>query len=100
MRNIVGAAISFDCGYADVTYKTLASGDGKGAEFLPDFSDIHISNVRCNGCGTGIFARGMKGYDCVYDIFISDCIIRKAKKNLDVDESTTRLNLSDVRISF
>ena len=100
MRNIVDAAISFDCGYADVTYKTLASGDGKGAEFLPDFSDIHISNVRCNGCGTGIFARGMQGYDCVYDIFISDCIIRKAKKNLDVDESTTRLNLSDVRISF
>lgn len=42
----------------------------------------------------------MQGYDCVYDIFISDCVIKKAKKNLDVDESTTRLNLSDVRISF
>ncbi len=97
MRNIPDAAISFRCDYADVSYKTLASGEGKPAEFLPDFSNIHISKVNCESCATGIFASGLAGADCVHEIFISKSRFECSKKNLDVDESTTRLYLKKLK---
>lgn len=98
MRNIPDAAISFRCDYADVSYKTLSSGDGKPAEFLPDFSDIHISRVRCESCRTGISASGMKGASCVHDIVISRSRFKCSSKGLDIDTDTASLELNRVRI--
>ena len=93
MKNIPDAAISFKCDYEDVTYKTLASGEGKPAEYLPEFCDIHISDVKCSSCVTGVYARGMKGARCVYDIFISRSRFKASGKVTDIDENTTEVHI-------
>ena len=100
MRNIPDAAISFRCDYADVSYKTLSSGDGKPAEFLPDFSDIHISKVRCESCRTGISAKGMEGFDCVHDISISKSSFKCSKSTMEIDEKTARISLKRIRAAI
>lgn len=97
MKNIPDAAISFKCDYADVSYKTLASGTGMTEGFLPDFSDIHISRVICDGCVTGIYASGMKDVDCVHDIHISKSRFICSGSNTDIDEATAKISLRKVR---
>jgi hypothetical protein len=68
--------------------------------FAPQFQDIHIKNVVCRGCQTGIQANGVKGLDCVKGIDISDCSIGYNKTAQNVDETTAKLHLQRVVLTL
>lgn len=100
MADIRDAAITFECSYADRPAGSKV-GDApviKEVKNVPEFTDIHISDVICRGCKTGIKASGIEGMDCVHDIDITDCTIVYRSKATDIDEATARLNLTNVRL--
>ena len=103
MADIKDEAISFQCDYVN----RAAGDDGKDPvitdemrQFAPQFQDIHIKNVVCRGCQTGIQANGVKGLDCVKDIDISDCSIGYNKTAQSVDETTAKLHLQRVVLTL
>ena len=103
MADIKDEAISFQCDYVN----RAAGDDGKEPvitdemrRFVPQFQDIHIKNVVCRGCQTGIQANGVKGLDCVKGIDISDCSIGYNKTAQNVDETTAKLHLQRVVLTL
>lgn len=62
MSNIKGEAIIFENTYVNKDVKFMM-GNGTDIDstkiFLPDFTDVHISNVVCRGAETGILLRGI-----------------------------------------
>jgi polygalacturonase len=85
MRNIVHQAIFLDMYYfakapsiADV-YSGAAKVDvppvGEGT---PQFRDIHISNIVCDGAEEGIFVRGLPEMN-IRDIYLSDMVLKADK---------------------
>lgn len=76
MNDINGEAIIFECTYADKKY-SVKDDDGeavipKNAEYVPEWNDIHISNVVCRGAKTAVKAYGLPGYDCLKNITIDN----------------------------
>ena len=63
-------------------------------EFLPNFQDIHMSNIYVRGCETGIEAHGAEGM--VHDITIknSNIFYTKEAKNID---AACKILLENVR---
>lgn len=101
MNDIASEAIIFQCDYVN----RQAGNDGKKPVFTeaekkwaPNFQDIHISNVVCRGCKTGIKASGIEGLNCVHDISIHDCTIVYNKTDQQIDEKNAQLQLSNVRL--
>lgn len=101
MNDIASEAIIFQCDYVN----RHAGDDGKKPIFTqkerkwaPNFQDIHISNIVCRGCKTGIKASGIEGLECVHDINISDCTIVYNKTDKEIDEKTAQLQLNNVRL--
>jgi len=101
MNDIASEAIIFQCDYVN----RQAGDDGKAPVFTeaekkwaPNFQDIHINNVVCRGCKTGIKASGIEGLNCVHDISINDCTIVYSKTDKQIDEKTAQLQLSNVRL--
>ena len=99
MTDIRGEAIIFECTY------NLANANIKPGEVdqskpynVPEFTDIHINDIICRGCKTGIKASGLAGFDCVHDIDITDCTIVYTRDSTLIDPSTARLNLNRVRL--
>jgi polygalacturonase len=102
MNDIASEAIIFQCDYVN----RYAGDNGKAPVFTeaekkwaPNFQDIHISNVVCRGCKTGIKASGIEGLDCVNDITIKDCSIVYNKEAKNIDEPTARLTLVNVKFT-
>ena len=102
MTDIKDEAISFQCDYVD----RPAGRDDKDPviteemrRLAPQFQDIHINNVVCRGCHTGIRAAGIKGIDCVKDIDLSDCSIVYNTTAHNIDEATTQLRLQRVTLT-
>lgn len=58
MSDIKGEAIIFECTYADKKYSVSDDKDKtvvpQNAEYVPEWSDIHISNVVCRGAKTAV----------------------------------------------
>lgn len=96
MNDIRDAAITFSCDYENVTYK--ATGNKTEVDFVPDFADIHISNVVCRETKTAIFASGIEGFNCIHDVTISNSTFFYTKKGLDVNEKTAKLELKNVNL--
>ena len=99
MNNITDEAIVFQCDYVD----RPAGSEGKkaktsGSEFVPEFTDIHISNVVCRGAKTAIKAKGIEGMNCIHDIEIANSTIVYTSKGADIDEATAKVKLSNVNI--
>ena len=99
MNDITDEAIVFQCDYVD----RPAGSEGKkaktsGSEFVPEFTDIHISNVVCRGAKTAIKAKGIEGMNCIYDIEIANSTIVYTSKGADIDETTAKVKLSNVNI--
>ena len=101
MNDIASEAIIFQCDYVN----RHAGDDGKEPVFTekerkwaPNFQDIHISNIVCRGCKTGIKASGIEGLDCVHDIHISNSTIVYNKTDKQIDEKTAQLQLNNVRL--
>ncbi len=102
MNDISAQAIVFQCDYVN----NHAGRDNKVPVFTeeerrwaPDFQDIHISNVVCRGCHTGILAAGIEGLKCVHDIDISNCTIIYHHVDKQIDDKTAQLNLKDVKLT-
>ena len=103
MTDIKDEAIGFQCDYVN----RQAGDDGSKEPVIteemrrlaPQFQDIHIQNVVCRGCHTGIKAGGIKELDCVKDINISDCSIVYNKTAKNVDEATAKLRLTNVTLT-
>ena len=99
MNDITDEAIVFQCDYVD----RPAGSEGKkaktsGSEFVPEFTDIHISNVACRGAKTAIKAKGIEGMNCIHDIEIANSTIVYTSKGADIDETTAKVKLSNVNI--
>ena len=99
MNDITDEAIVFQCDYVD----RPAGSEGKkaktsGSEFVPEFTDIHISNVVCRGAKTAIKAKGIEGMNCIHDIEIANSTIVYTSKGTDIDEATAMVKLSNVNI--
>ena len=91
MTDITDEAIIFQCDYVDrpAGREGATSSDPKD-QFIPQFHDIHINNVVCRGAGTGIYAHGIEGYDCI-DVTIENTTIVNAKKATDIDDKTAKV---------
>lgn len=99
MADISGAAISFQCDYADRPAGSKESDIKAPKEMVkvPEFTDIHISDVVCRGAKTAIAASGLAGMDCVHDITVSDCTFVYTGKATEIDSTTAQVTLKNVR---
>ena len=72
MTDIKNRAIVFETTYWD-NHGSNQNTVEKKAEYVPDFSDIHISDIVCRGAKTGISAHGAPGM--IHDISIDNATI-------------------------
>ena len=96
MTDITGDAITFETTYFDNHVGAKMPTAPVKQEYLPNFQDIHISNVYVRGCKNGIVAHGAEGM--IHDISIKDCNIFYNKKDKDIDTSC-KISLENVNFS-
>ncbi len=91
MTDIKDQAIVFECTYVDNKYSVKTDENGKtipkNVEFVPEFCDIHISNVVCRNVKTAVYAHGLPDFNCVHDITIDNCSFFYTKKDIDTDDN-------------
>ena len=83
MNNIKDEAIVFETTYWD-NHVGAKKQEQKERTFVPDFTDIHISDVVCYDVKTGISAHGEKGM--IHGIDIRNCTIVYTKTATDIAE--------------
>lgn len=100
MTDILSAAISFQCDYADrpAGFKESDVVTPKKMEKIPEFTDIHISDVICRGATTAIAASGLQGQNCVHDITVTDCTFVYTKTATEIDSATAEVKLTNVKL--
>lgn len=98
MADISNEAIIFQTDYVNRHAGREADAASAKLEKVPEFTDIHISNVICRGAGTGIAANGIEGRHCVSGVEISNSTIIYTKVPLRVDTNTSDVKLSNVRL--
>lgn len=99
MTDIAGAAITFQCDYEDKP--AGHSGDKQKVETVekvPEFTDIHISNVTCRGAATAIVAKGIEGQNCVHGVTVANSTIVYRKAGDEIDTKTASVGLDNVRL--
>ncbi len=86
MTDITGDAITFETTYWDnhVGAK-VPKKDAPKVDFLPEFQDIHISNIYVRGCKNGVVAHGDQ--NMIHDINIKNSTIFYNKKAEDIDKA-------------
>ena len=100
MADIKDQAIIFQCNYVNRPAGSSEADSQPQTEIVkvPEFTDIHISDVVCRGAAIGISAHGIEGFNCVHDISISNSTIVYTKKGSDIDPLTAGLTLTGVRL--
>jgi len=83
MTDIKDEAIVFQCDYWDNHVGATKQASAQKQEFVPNFKDIHISNVICRGTKTAISAHGEEGM--VHDITVENSIFFYTDKDKDID---------------
>lgn len=100
MNDISGEAISFQCDYVNRhAGKEAPVYTEAQKKWAPLFQDIHISRVVCRGCKIGIKASGIEGLECVKNITIENSSIVYNKLDMDIDEKTAQLTLTNVKLT-
>ena len=84
MSDIKGEAITFETSYADRPVGSNVNNRPTVADFIPEFSDIHISRVTCRGAKTAIKAKGTK--EMIHDITVDNSIFFYTKSATDIDD--------------
>ncbi len=101
MTDIKDEAVIFQCDYVDRPAGSKAKAKVTFTEeqlkWAPHFQDIHINNVVCRGARTAIKASGIPGIDCVSGIDISNSSFVYTHKDCDIDKSSAKLTLKDVK---
>ena len=102
MRNIVHQAVFLDMYYfakppsiAEVYAGTAKTDTPPISEATPQFRDIHISNIVCDGAEEGIFVRGLPEMN-IRDIYLSDMVL-KADKGAELIEAQ-HIGLKNIRL--
>ena len=83
MNDIKDDAIVFETTYSDNPVGAKKQSKTTAMEFVPDFKDIHISNIICRDVKNGITAHGEKGM--IHDITIENSTIFYTNKAKDID---------------
>lgn len=95
MTDIKDQAIVFETTYADKhagsAVKTLTA-----ADFPPDFTDIHIKDIVCRGCETGIAAHGEPGMIHGITIDNANIFYNKTAKDIDANSDIKMTNVNFV----
>ena len=81
MSDIRDEAIVFETSYANQSIGETAKA-ARTENFLPDFSDIHISGVTCRDTRIGVAARGL--LTMIHDITLEKSIIFYSEKGTDI----------------
>ncbi|MCM1076710.1 MAG: glycoside hydrolase family 28 protein [Bacteroides sp.] len=99
MTDIISEAIVFQCDYVDRPAGANEADTAKPKELVkvPEFTDIHISDVICRGTAVGIAAKGIESLNCVHDITVSDCTFVYTKAATEIDTPTASLTLKNVK---
>jgi len=100
MTDIIGEAIIFECNYVNRPAGSKASDPGKpekeaGPARLPEFADIHISDLVCRGTKTAIAAAGIEGMDCIHDITVSNATFVYTKNATAIDPDTAHIEIGE-----
>lgn len=100
MADIKDSAVLIECSYADrpAGSKGSARLKAEDVKFIPQFCDIHISGIVCEGTATGITASGIEGLDCVYDVDIANSTIIYTEAPDKIDTATAKLTLRNVNL--
>lgn len=102
MSDIKDEAIIFQCDYLDRPAgsdpNAVPTFTEEERQVAPFFQDIHINNVICRDANIGIKASGILGLDNVKDIDIKNTTIVYQKTDKQIDEKTTKLNLTNVKL--
>ncbi len=101
MTDITDDAIVFQCDYENKhagRENETNSAEKKQLRFVPEFTDIHISNVVCRGAKNAITARGIEGLNCVHGITVDNSSFVYRKKGDNIDKTTADLKLTNVKI--
>lgn len=101
MTDITDQAIVFECNYANRPAGVKDSDPIPAPENVnnvPEFTDIHISDVICRGARIGVAASGIEGFDCVHGIEISNSTIVYTSKATAIDEATAKVSLDNVNL--
>lgn len=96
MTDITGDAITFETTYWDNHVGAKQQTQPVKQEYLPNFQDIHISDVYVRGCKNGIVAHGAEGM--IHDITIKNTYIFYDKKAQDID-ATCKIKLDNVHFA-
>ena len=94
MSDIQGEAVVFETSYAD---RPVGHDDVVAPEslaFMPDFRDIHISNVTCRDARVGVKASGT--LQMIHDITLKDCVFFYTEEASRIDDPGM-LQLDNVR---
>ncbi len=96
MTDIGGEAIIFETTYLDRPAGSPEEGIWKDIEeqFVPDFTDIHISDLVCRGCRTGILVKGTA--QTVHGIEVKDGTILYFGKGSDIPEGEAMVKMENV----
>jgi polygalacturonase len=95
MSDIRGEAIIFETTYWDNHVGAKKDDSKKKLEYVPDFGDIHISNIVCRGCKTAIAAHGEEGM--IHNITVQDAIFFYTKNGTDID-AACGVTMKNVRL--
>ena len=93
MTDIKDEAIIFQCDYVNKPAGSAAEKEVKAETEIPEFADIHISNVVCRTAKRAISAHGIANHRCVYGITINNCTFTDMNSDNDIDTATTEITI-------
>lgn len=96
MTDIKDEAIVFQCDYWDNHVGAKENKAPVAKEYVPNFKDIHISDVICRGAETAISAHGEPGM--IHDITIDNSIFFYTDKAQDID-ANSQVKITNVKFN-
>ena len=96
MTDITGDAITFETTYWDNHVGAKKQAAPVKQEYLPNFQDIHMSDIYVRGCKNGIVAHGAEGM--VHDITVKNAYIFYNNQAQDIDEAC-KIKLDNVHFA-
>ncbi len=91
MTDIKDEAVIFQCDYVNRPAGSSGEKEAQAETEIPEFADIHISNVVCRTADRAVSAHGISGHRCVYGITIDSCTFSDMRHDNDIDAATTEI---------
>lgn len=85
MTDIQDEAIVFQTDYVDRPAGFKTNQPATAQQFLPDFTDIHMSRIVCRGCKTAVKAKGPLTF--IHGITLTDATFFYNERDCDIDDA-------------